>query len=251
MLRKKNPIVRFFLKPFAGKCWFLIGLWVTLSRFFYFYVIILQVKSLLQDVPDWHGSCWGGTVVSHSTYSFSLKGWSLVSVVCWSLQFCKICFHHVCLCSRTILHEHVTAKRTKINIFFSIGMDFLLCRSMYWWTRLLVFQTRDLMLGLVYDGRQHLFLLNENVTIVWILVIILWLWLYMCCYTAWCLKKGNLIQFGSVLYGKNDIIATQCKLDVFVLRMELLQFSSQHKEAIWMSFDCCFHQEQRLTSHGR
>lgn len=83
------------------------------------------------------------------------------------------------------------------------------------------------------------------------MVIISGPWLYMCCYTALWLKKGNLIQFGLVLYRKNDIIAKQCKPDVFVLRMELLQFSWQHKEAIWMSSDCCFHQEQRLTSHGR
>lgn len=164
---EKYPIVvHFFLKPFAGKCWFLIGLWDTLSRVFYFHVIILQVKSLLQDVPEWHSSCWGGTVVLHSTYSFSLKGWSLVSEVCWSLWFCKTCFHHVCLCNRTIRHEHVRAKLTKIDIFFSVGMDFLFCRSMPWWTRLLVFQIQDSVLSLVYDGRQYLFMLNENVAIV-------------------------------------------------------------------------------------
>lgn len=43
----------------------------------------------------------------------------------------------------------------------------------------------------------------------------------------------------------------QCKTDVFVLRMELLQFSWRHREDIWMSSDCCFLQEQRLTSHDR
>lgn len=50
---------------------------------------------------------------------------------------------------------------------------------------------------------------------------------------------------------KNGIAPTQWKTDVFVLRMELLQFSWQHKEDIWMSSDCCFPQELRLTSHGR
>lgn len=59
----------------------------------------------------------------------------------------------------------------------------------------------------------------------------------------------NSVWFVSVW--KNGITSRQCKTDMFVLRMELLQFSWQHKEDIWMSFDCCFLQEQRLTSHDR
>lgn len=81
------------------------------------------------------------------------------------LQSTRTCFHHVRLRSRTLLHEHIKARWTQINLFCYIGMDFLLCRSTLRWARLLVFQTRDLMLCLVYDGSQYLGVLNENVTL--------------------------------------------------------------------------------------
>lgn len=60
-----------------------------------------------------------------------------------------------------------------------------------------------------------------------------------------------MIQFALFLCEKYSIISKQYKLDIFVLRMELLQFSWQRKEATWMSYDCSFLQEQRLTSHDR
>jgi len=67
----------------------------TLSCMCYFYMLILQSQSLLQDVPEQqHGSCWHGIAMWYCTHSFSLKG----RLQCQSLQLCKVLGHVFTMC---------------------------------------------------------------------------------------------------------------------------------------------------------
>lgn len=115
MSKKNKTLDLFTLHSFTSFLQENYGFWYGYKILLDYWVLVeepsprLQVKILLQDVPEQkHGDFWGGTVVWHRPYSFSLKG----SLQCWDLQSCKVpdisplCIH---------VAEHLCMNKEKLN----------------------------------------------------------------------------------------------------------------------------------------